>query len=270
VLNKKKTMYEILEVSPNATYTEIQAAYQKITQKFQSKEHGLSHEEVGIKLKVIGLAFDTLSVPTSRGAYDAKLAMANAPIQHIVPLKLEVAIEETRKSPLRMILTVIAGLMAAGMVMQLAFMSLAYRHTAAAMDGAEHVNGEVSKAEEKVILQEYYQEHGVRAGSKIEADLLDVERRSKENEARAKTNELQEQDRKYKQFVEESKRVGDQVSYDLHRAEEQARVEAERKQQQLAEEKRKQEDAERMHIESEKNKWRLQPSSNSYDSSYNE
>ena len=33
----------------------------------------------------------------------------------------------------------------------------------------------MSKAEEKVILQEYYQTHGVRPGSRIEADLLEAE-----------------------------------------------------------------------------------------------
>lgn len=264
MINKKKTLYEILGVLPNASYSEIQAAHQKISQKIQSKESGLIHEEIDFKMKVINLALDTLSVDSSRATYDAKLGLNNAPANHFVPVKVEVAIEGNHKSPLRIILTIIAGLMATGMAIQVAFMSLAYRNTAHQLEGVGSVSGAASKAEEKVILQEYYQEHGVRAGSKIEAELLDAENRRQESELRAKNYAKQEQDRKYKQFIEDSKRVGDQVSEDLRRAEHEQRVAAEQKQRQVENEKRQKEDAERRRIENEKQQWRRTLSSHYY------
>lgn len=256
MINKKKTLYEILGVLPSASYSEIQAAYQKLSQKIQSKESGLSLEEIDFRMKVINLAVDTLSVNSSRATYDAKLGLGNAPANNFVPVKVEVAIEGNHKSPLRIILTIIAGLMAVGMVIQVAFMSLAYRNAAHQLDGVERVSGAASKAEEKVILQEYYQEHGVRAGSKIEAELLDAEDRRRANEQREKNYAKQEQDRKYKQFIEDSKRVGDQVSEDLRRAEREQHIAAEQKQRQLEAEKRQKDELERRRIEYEKQQWR--------------
>ncbi|MFA6179710.1 MAG: DnaJ domain-containing protein [Candidatus Methylopumilus sp.] len=264
MISRKKTLYEILEVSAQATHSEINAAYQRLTQRLQAGVPGLSREDADLKQKLINLAYDTLSINSSRTAYDAKLGMTREPVKAASPFQVEVAIASDRKSPLKIILTIIAGLVAMGMVIQIAFMLLAYRHTERMVDGSDTAMSAAAQAEEKVRLQEYYQEHGVRAGSKEEADLLDAEERRIAGEQRRKDYEKQEQDRKYRQFVEESRREGERVSADLRRAEERARYEEERKQQKLDEDKRRQEEAERLRIEREQNKWKLRPSTNHY------
>lgn len=273
--DKKQTMYEILEVSPNASLPEIKAAHKLLSRALVSEKLGLRREEIDLKLQVIDLAFNTLSDQAARDAYDAQLATLNTPENIALPLnanavsrradsrslKIAAAIEDTHKmaasiegsqlaplaimsttvtnsvSSLKKILTMIISLLAMGAVFKVALMILGNRQPA-------HPTGAVSKAEEKVILQEYYQEHGVRPGSRVEADLLEVENRRKVNEQRAAALEKQKQDEEYSRFVEESRRIGNQVSADLQRAEERARYEEEQKQRQLEQEKREKEEAE--------------------------
>lgn len=296
----KKTLYEILEVSSKASFAEIKSAHQRISQELHSENNGLSRDEIALKLKVVNFAFHTLSVQTSRDAYDAKLAKLNAPAGVVASLSLvplpttavatspkadaklisaealslkaeamslkadamslkadvmsmmtsaaPVKFESRHRSPsspIKTAFTVIGGVVAVGLVIQVAFLLLVNRQS-------ERTSSETAKAEEKVMLQEYYQENGVRAGSKIEADMLDAERRREETEQRAQ----QERDRKYQQFVEDSRRQGEQVSADLRRAEQEARYEEERQKRQLEEDKRNQEEDERIRIEKELNRWR--------------
>lgn len=171
----KKTLYEILGISSNASILEIQAAYQVLTHKLQSGKTGLNHEDTELELKLVNLAFETLSKDQSRTDYDAKLrldskpTLSNEPIKRIVPPELEAVIVREKHSPLRMILIVIATLMAVGLSIQLISMMLVYRQLDRPKVGHE-------SAEEKVILQEYYQEYGVRPGSRIEADLWAAEK----------------------------------------------------------------------------------------------
>ncbi|MBI5889221.1 MAG: DnaJ domain-containing protein [Nitrosomonadales bacterium] len=299
-MNKpKKTMYEILEISPNASESEIQAAFQRKTQQLQSEKNGINSEDIDCRLKVVNVAFQTLSVPRTRAAYDARLASLSAPANApaslgLVPvapevdaaalkaeamslkaealalkadavllranaLTLRVGEGETPSSPaskgikafagmlapLRGALTIIGSLIAIAMVIQVVFMLAVNRK-------AEEVVNESAKAEEKVMLQDYYQEHGVRAGSRSEAELLDAERRREEEAQRAK----QEQERKYEQFVEDSRRDGEKIAEELRIAEQQAKYEEEQRQRQLEEEKREKEEAERRRVEEEMNRWR--------------
>lgn len=72
--NRKKTLYEILDVRKNATYPEITAAHQQLLEKIQSQKERMSAEDLDFRQKVVQLAFQTLSTPISRDAYDAKLA----------------------------------------------------------------------------------------------------------------------------------------------------------------------------------------------------
>jgi membrane protein involved in colicin uptake len=156
---------------------------------------------------------------------------------HESPLKIFSATAARSVSALRRIFAVIAGLMVLGVVIKVSTMILAGRQSG-------HVTGGVSKAEEKVILQEYYQTHGVRPGSRIEADLLEVESRRKENERREAARDKQQEEERYRKFVEDARRTGDQVSENLRRDEERARHEEEQRKQQLEQERRYKEEAE--------------------------
>jgi curved DNA-binding protein CbpA len=275
VTDKKQTLYEILGVSPSASIAEIKVAHRLLTRSLLSEKLGLRREEIDLKLQVLDLAWNTLSNQADRDAYDAQLAARTPPAnialradsnlvpQRAVPGPLMIAAaieaihdksvssESGRLTPLAVmattvdrsvsslwkILKVIAGLLVLGVVISAASAILAGRQ-------ARQPGGAISKAEEKVIIQEYYQQHGVRPGSKEEVHLLEIERLRKVNEERAATVGKEREDREYKRFVEESRRQAEQVSSDLQRAEEQARQKAEREKQQAEERQRQKEEAE--------------------------
>lgn len=256
----------MLEIPSSATNSEISTAYKTLSSQLKLKESILGVEETALKQKVFDLAYNTLSVETSRLTYDAKLSGNNQPLISEIPIKYNVAIEESAKSPLRRVLVIIAGVMVIWLSLQIIFALFAYRNTQHPYDSPSDI---VSQSEEKVRMQEYYQEHGVRAGSRIEADLLDKEQQHSDALNRQKENEKKEQQRKYDDFVRESRRVGDQVSYNLRMAEETARQNAEREQRLQEEEKLREKEAERMRIEQEKSKWKSGYSSgSSYNNNY--
>jgi curved DNA-binding protein CbpA len=303
VHKNKKTMYEILEVLPNASDSEIQAAHQRLSQKLQSARNDINREDIDYKLRVINVAFNTLSIKRTRDAYDARLAGSNAPVNaaaslsmvpitpseasslrnetmslkaeamslkaeavslraEVMALKVdtgyqspaETVLEKSSRllSPVKKALTIVGSLIAIGMVIQLMFMLMVNRQ-------AGQVVGEATKADEKVMLQDYYQRTGVRVGSKAEMDLLEAANRREEIEQRAiqeQERAKQEQERKYQEFVRESRQQGERVSENLRIAEEKARYEEEQNRRQLEEEKRRKEEAENQRIEREKEKWR--------------
>lgn len=85
-----------------------------------------------------------------------------------------------------------------------------------------------SKAQEQVILQEYYQAHGVRPSSLAEMELLEAERRRRGNEDKLGKQDRDKQEREAKQFEEESRKIAERATTELRQAEESARREAER------------------------------------------
>lgn len=255
MIHAKKTLYEVLELNKYATHLEISKAYENLSQQLKLKETILGAEEVQLKQKVLDFAYDTLSIESSRQTYDAKLSAPSFPVTSPGPIKLEVAIEEHSPSPVRKLLTIIAGVMVIWLLMQMIFVFVAYRNNRHLAEDVANISA--SQADEKVRMQEYYQEHGVRVGSKIEADLLENEERRKEELRRQEQYVKKEQERKYQAFVRESRQVGAQVSYDLRRAEEQAEREKAAEQRRVEQEKRKEEAAEQSRIEQEKRKWSM-------------
>jgi curved DNA-binding protein CbpA len=268
VTDPKKTLYEALEVSPSASLPEIKAAHRRVSLKLMSGKLGLSREDIDSRLRVIDLALRTLSNPASRDAYDAGLR-APTPRTHAVvplaadPMKIAAAIREshqitaamvsTQISPLRIvaaaatssvtalkkILMIVLGLLVLGIVVRCSSLVLNNRQSGPG-------TGTVSKAEEKVILQEYYQTHGVRPASKIEADLLEIERRRQENESRQAALEKEREEEKYRRFVEESRQIGAEVTAERVRDEERIRYEEEQRNRQREEAER---EAERIRLE---------------------
>ena len=277
--DNKQTMYEILEVSPSASLPEIKAAHKLLTRSLISEKLGLRREEIELKLQMLDVALNTLSNQAARDAYDAQLASRKIPANialspitdvmtrgsdsralmlaaaivdthkmaaysgksHVTPLAIMSTTVDSSVSSIKKILRAITGLLAMGAVIKVALMILANNRPERPPDA-------VSKTDEKVIIQEYYQQNGVRPGSKAEVDLLEIENRRKVNEQRAAELEQKKKDEEYSRFVEESKRKGEQVSYDMQRAEEQARYQSEREKQRLQQEEIQKEQAERERI----------------------
>ena len=256
--DKKQTLYEILQVPPSASIEEIKAGHRRLTRALVSQNAGLPRDEINFKLQVLDVALNTLCVPADRDAYDAQLAatdrsrnaglpsstslvaqkidatslMAAAALESsyqrgargdLSPLAVMSSTVNTSVSILGKILRIVIGLMVLGIILAVATSMLAGRRNASSPAARA-----LSQAEEKVIIQEYYQQHGVRPGSKAEVDLLELENRRKMNDERAEELDKKKKEEEYRRFVDDSRREGKQVSSSLQRAEERARYEAER------------------------------------------
>lgn len=309
---KKKTFYEILAVSPGATQEEIQASYDSLMTAIQSQKKLFKPDEYELKIKIIEMAFNMLSIPASRAAYDAELsarqtarpdpaassAIALRPDAEVMSLKAEAIALRAEAISLRVdalsmksdigafhspghyqgagpsgafgltpslkkIIMFLGFMLAGWMVIQV--MSLLFFNRNSAMS-----SGAAAKAEEKAIIQEYYQTHGVRAKSRAEVEMLEAEDRRRDQEARAAEREAfkAERDKKNaeenaRRFEEEARQRADQVSANLQYSENKAKEQAERDEREEAarkwrqeQEKRDREEAERERIEREKARWR--------------
>ena len=116
-----------------------------------------------------------------------------------------------------------------------------------------------SKANEQTALQEYFQTHGVRPANMAELELLEAERRRRENEGRSAAQNQEKAERDARRFEEDARRRAQEISENLRRSEDQARRELQaeqmRKQYEAQAERAKQE-AEQRRIERQQNQWR--------------
>jgi len=271
---KKPNFYELLEITDKASSTEINAAFTRLSKKYQSAVPGMTREDCDIKLKVVQQAFEVLSNEVYRSSYDAKLRGDSdaAPVR--VEQKAELLSAANGWTPLRMLLTIIASLMTIGLVIQLGSIIFAYRQAHMIMEGNGEFNGLSSKSQEKVMLQEFYQETGIRAASIEEMKLLQAEEQKKSEAQREADNQRrlnENKEREYQSFVEDSRQVGQQVTNERLMAEERAAREAEEKKYRLEQEEQQRKEQERMRIENEKNKYRSaisNGSSSSYSPGY--
>lgn len=260
----KKTMYEILNVASDAPLAEIKAAHRRLSLQIMTEKNDLSREEREFQLKLLDIALDTLSDPASRDAYDAKLALEAAPgglslagtalVSATIPEEkahqLAAAIVDDYKtslasiderplqiqaikstlgasaSALRTILRIVAGLIVLGFVLKMGQLALAARKPGLPPAA-------VARAEEKLIIQQYYRKHGVRPASRAEAELLEQQHRLKENEVRQAEFEKEKEESELRRFDEESREIGERVHREYARAQEQARYEEMLRQQEL-------------------------------------
>lgn len=309
---QKKTFYEILALPPSATHEEIQAGYDSLILALKSQQKLFKPEDYDSKLKLINLAFNMLSIPASRAAYDAELAasrtarpdaaasnaIALRPDAEAMSLKAEALALRAEAISLRVdalsmksdigafnspgnyqgpgpsgafgltpslkkIIMVLGFMLAGWMVLQV--MSFMFSNRNASLS-----SGAAAKAEEKAIIQEYYQTHGVRVKTRAEVELLVAEERRKEKETLAAERDTSKAERdkqraeeSARRFEEEARRRADQVSANLQYSENKAKEQADRDAREEAqnkryqdEEKRASEQAERDRIEREKEKWR--------------
>ncbi len=289
---RKKTLYEILAIEPDASEVEIRAAYETRTAKLESLRGTLSGEDYEFKAKVLALAYKTLSVSDSRGAYDAKLAAEHPPEASKIPLSLlpleasadaaatrsdvmglradMMAMRAGAYRPdalasdgpgadlsvlggtLRRVLLLLGMVFALIIVMNMIVNMVAHRRTVLDTDAA-------TKAGEKAALQEYYQVHGVRPASMAELRLLEAEDRRKESEAGAAQRTRAWQEEQARDFDREARERGERASEELRRNE-QAAADRERRmeQERIYQEKQDQrmrDEAERQRIERLRREW---------------
>lgn len=293
-MKAKKTLYQVLDISANASGSEIRAAHQQQVLKLRSEEGSMSHEDFDFRLKLVNLALDTLCDSLSRRVYDEKLMSrmlsASAPPAVAVqedaetlarradalafradalalradalsirsdgapfkssdrPPTLTSRIFSALESPVKRIFIVIGTLAAIAMLVQTAFLFFSVRKV-------ERTAAVESKAEEQIVIQEYYQKYGVRPANATEARLLEQENQRKENEARTDEREKQRAEEKARRFQEEARREGERVTSDLRYAEENLRREAAQKKAEREEEERRREEAEKARVDREREKW---------------
>ena len=301
-MSPKQTLYEVLAVSPTASAQEIQDAYQQKWNALLLEKDSLSLEDFNFRQQLLTLARSTLSNPDERSFYDIKLANAVAPNEtdemewkanalmvsassdnlsrradtlalHADALALRAEAMAIRaglpggalppsadgaKSPIKRTVAIIGTVIATLMVLQMIAMYFSARSQQAAI-----------KAEEKVIIQEYYQTYGVRPESVAEVRRLEAENRRKASEESAAERAVQKEEfekrqaeEEYQRSREEVKQLADEVSADLIRAEEAIRIEeaeaAEadaRKKRQLEEEAQRKEEAENLRLRRLQEKW---------------
>ena len=307
---KKKTLYEILAVAENASDAEIQVGYEIALARLQLQKDRISPDDFDFKLKVVQMAFTTLSSPSSRDVYDAKLAALSppttpaasaAPGLALVPQEVEADALSLRAeamalraeamtmradalalrsgaasppdnrsfsadrlrhaphppSPSRKILMAVGTVFAIVMVTQATRLVMGNRQANVAAATAAQAN---EKANEKVVLQEYYQTHGVRPASIAEMELLEASKRRQEAAQRTAERDKNKAEQDARRFEEDSRRRAAQVSESLRLAEleasRQARREDEQRERQQREDARYKEEKERQRIERQKAEWR--------------
>lgn len=283
--NKKQSMYEILGVSQTATLEEIKVAHRRQSVRIMSETTDLNREDGEFKLKVLDVALHTLSATALRDAYDAELVAPEAAGNVRVPIKANVValadttkalqlldeIEMTHKAvsaggnfkapvqvisstistsarSLKTILRGLIGFLVLGSVLSVGKIAFTSRQ-------GTPPSKEVAQAEEKLIILEYYKKYGERPASRAEAEFLEKENKRKENEQRSAEFAEKKSEEEYRRFVDESRRMGENIHQSLARDK---AIEEER-QRRLEAEKRFQEEAakeeERIRIENERHRY---------------
>lgn len=202
----------------------------------------LKAEAIALRAEAISLRVDALAMKSDVAAFSAPgihETSGQATISALTP-------------NLRKIAMFLGALLAGWMVVQVFSLLMFNRHTSLTEEAA-------AKANEKMIIQEYYQKHGVRASSKAEVDLLEAQAQRKEAEERRIEREKLKAEEDAKDFEKESRRRAEQVSADLRysesQAQEQARREEAEKKWEQDQEKKAREKAENDRIEREKQRW---------------
>ncbi|MBU0593811.1 MAG: DnaJ domain-containing protein [Gammaproteobacteria bacterium] len=237
-MNDQKNYYEEMGVEACATMEDIQAAYERLLQHLTSREHGLTQENATRQINLLNHAYWTLSDLARRAGYDAALASSGDNIQFAVEIR------EARWTPQKILLIVIGGLIAIGMAIQIVFTLYSHYRARQFMENQESLAEMRNQSEFAAAREEERQR-------RAEESRIAAEERRQERER-------QEIERRQERELEDNRRYAAQVSGDLHRAEEQAKREAEREQRRAEQEERMRQEAERRRIEQQKYMWQQQ------------
>lgn len=286
----KKTFYQILDIRAGATSDDIQAAYEQQMLKLRAQAAGISFEEFEYRRKLLDLAHTTLSDPEAHRDYDDRL-MSRTPAVPPTPAAGDTLARRAEALAIRadamalradaMSLTTDASLvrfesqppsfgsrLAMGMKSSLRTVAIimgtlaatAFLFQTAAVFFTVRKAGETTsaaaKAEEQMVIEEYYRQHGIRPASAAEARMLERENQRREREAREAERDTQRQESEARRKEEEDRRYAAQISSDLRHAEaDVAREEAMEKRKQELEERRREEE-EKRRIRQQEREWR--------------
>lgn len=256
----KKSMYEILGVSPTATQAELKAAHRRLSFEIMSGKQGLDPEDCKLRLQVLDIALNTLSDPVSRDAYDMQQAaasqantalpvrLATGPVANEVhALQLATAVDGILKDnsatiderqfqfkvvsqtvgaslrSVKTILRIVALLLLLGMVLRMSGCMMAARKPA-------FPAAAVATAEEKLIVQAHFKKHGVRAANRAEVEAFEAENRARETARREDEFKQQRAADETRRFIEESQDNYRRAELEQERAQAEARYQAMRRQ----------------------------------------
>jgi curved DNA-binding protein CbpA len=257
---KEKTLYDVLGVGRDASSADIQTAYETLRQHCEANVAGLSDEDRRIRLAALRQAHETLSDNVSKAIYDAKLGGRPLPPSWAGAVGAEAVLagdgltkpaKETNW--LAVGIWVLLGIVGIWLVMQVVYVSIMSRYVT-----ANHPPADAS-AQERAVIQDYYQETGVRAASKAEVEMLRAADRKAEQERRQQDQaqrDKEKAERDYQRFVEDGRRLGDQVSSQVRSEELRQKREEERERREAEETARREREAEQDRIERERNRWR--------------
>jgi curved DNA-binding protein CbpA len=205
-------------------------------------------------------AYETLSDNTAKAIYDARLrgpAMPDAWVgagAGAVSVEVDAAGKPRKETNWPAVgIWLLLGLAGVWLIAQVSYVFLVSRYITASPPPA------AAEARDKAVIQDYYQETGVRAASAAEVEMLRLADRKAERERRQEEQAVREQEqaeRDYERFIADSKRLGERVSADLQSAERERQYaeEREKREAEAAARRREQEEAER--VERERQKWR--------------
>lgn len=160
--------------------------------------------------------------------------------------------------PIKRIVMAVGVVAAAWMVLQTFTTYSAAKKAAAVQQAFEAAETVSSKAEEKIIVEEYFRKYGVRPASAAEARQLENQRQREEQAARDEERAKKRAEDEAKRFEQESRREAERVSSDLRRAEESAKRDEEYARRQREEAERRAQEEERIRIERKLNRMRAE------------
>lgn len=220
----KKSLYEILGVSPSADHVEIQAAFHRLIRQYESQASSNNSADGDIQIKILKEAYSTLADHERRSGYDASLAA------YATPARVQVEIHEPHRSPQKTLLIIIGSLIAIGMAIQIVFMLVSYRN-------ANMANALAEAQESKVRLREYeMQMDPPKSAYEIEEQRLARETREEEQRLAEEARRLAYDASQRERELEAARRYAEQISDERARADERVQRQAESEQKRLEQE----------------------------------
>lgn len=257
---KKQTLYELLGVPPHALDTEIRAAYMRESKRLDESELGPLHELTITKQKVLQQAYETLSIPSLRAAYDAKLFGRTSALDVLPTDEIQHIARFINPDKAKLPFKLLGGILLIMVILQ--FGNQAYfSHQRAAFIQAQEIAQtqqveNSSEVEDKLYLQNFYERTGIRAASRTEADLIERQQQQDRYEQERLQREKEQQAREQKRLLDQAHWEGEQVSAQLRYAEQMQKAKDEQEQRRIADEQRRQKEMERMKIEQEKMRYK--------------
>ena len=244
-----KTAYDTLAVRPNASAAEIEANHNSLLVQLRSQKSLFNPADYAFKLDALEQAYNVLSTPEARAAYDhtqsrpaAITSLATTPpalASDAAALALRVEAMSLRAEAIALradamslqahpdpfasrpaagtvgtagLLDAIPSLKKMAMLVGAALAVWVVIQLALVLLTNRQIDaqsGAAAVARDKTIVQEYYQTHGVRPASAAEAELLEAANRRAEIEARKADNEARKAEREKAKIADDYRRFED-------------------------------------------------------------